>query len=269
MPQVTSQDNTSISYETVGSGPAVILVDGAMCFRDAGPMRNIANELAADFKVYLYDRRGRGQSGDTLPFAVEREIEDLDALVTQAGGTAAAFGISSGAALVLRAAAALGPHRLSRIALYEPPYMPGPAPPAAEQYTNELAAVLADGRRADAIALFMRRVGVPEAAIEGMKDSPNWAATEALAPTLAYDDAAMGDSRVPVAVAERIEVPTLTLAGAESPEFLRYGAEGVAAAAPGARFETVEGQTHDISAEAVAPHLSQFFAGIESRQVGP
>ncbi|MHA6668452.1 alpha/beta fold hydrolase [Homoserinimonas sp. A447] len=260
MPEVVSQDGTSISYETVGSGPAVILVDGAMCFRGAGPTRSIAEELAAEFTVYLYDRRGRGASGDTLPFAVEREIEDIGALVAQAGGSAAVFGISSGAALVLRAAASIGPQRLSRIALYEPPYMPEPALSSAEQYTNQLTSLLASGRRADAVELFMRRVGVPEVAIEGMKASPSWAATEALAPTLAYDDAAMGDSRVPVALASQLTVPTLTLAGELSPDFLRYGAEEVAAAVPGARFEIIEGQTHDISAEPLAAHLVKFFA---------
>jgi pimeloyl-ACP methyl ester carboxylesterase len=260
MPHLSSLDGTSIAYETVGSGPAVILVDGAMCFRDAGPMRPIAEALAPHFTVYLYDRRGRGASGDTLPFAVDREIEDLDALITQAGGSAAAFGISSGAALVLRAAASLGPQRLSHIALYEPPYLPDPALPAAARYTSELAEVLGDGRRADAIALFMRRVGVPEQAIEGMRHSPGWRATEALAPTLAYDDAAMGDSRIPAELAQGIRVPTVTLAGGASPEFLRFGAHGVAAAVPGARFDVVEGQTHDISAEAVAPHLTAFFA---------
>ena len=269
MSTLTSPDGTTIAYETIGSGPAVILVDGALCFRDAGPMRPIAEALAPHFSVTLYDRRGRGAStdetardGQTDPVA--REIEDLDALVEAAGGSAVALGISSGAALLLRAADRLNPDRLgsdrlTRIALYEPPFMPEPAIPAAAQYTAELTARLAEGQREDAVDLFLARVGVPEAGLKGMHRSPTWPTTVALAPTLAYDDAALGDSRVPVGLAERIRIPLLGLAGGATPPFLRHGAEGVAAAAPAGRFELVEGQTHDIAAAALEPHLRAFF----------
>ncbi|WP_066039725.1 alpha/beta fold hydrolase [Herbiconiux solani] len=264
MSTLTSPDGTTLAYETIGSGPAVILVDGALCFRDAGPMRPIAEALAPHFSVTLYDRRGRGASTDETAIdgeidPVAREIEDLDALVEAAGGSAVALGISSGAALLLRTADRLGPDRLTRIALYEPPYMPEPAIPAAAQYTAELTALLAEGRREDAVDLFLARVGVPEAGLKGMHRSPTWPATVALAPTLAYDDAALGDSRVPVGLAERIRIPLLGLAGGATPPFLRHGAEGVAAAAPAGRFELVEGQTHDIAAAALEPHLRAFF----------
>lgn len=262
MSTLTSPDGTTIAYETIGSGPAVILVDGALCFRDAGPMRAIAEALAPHFSVTLYDRRGRGAStdetardGETDPVA--REIEDLDALVEAAGGSAVALGISSGAALLLRAADRLD--RLTRIALYEPPFMPEPAIPAAAQYTAELTALLSEGRPEDAVYLFLARVGVPEAGVQGMHRSPTWPATVALAPTLAYDDAALGDSRVPVDLAGRIRIPLLGLAGGATPPFLRHGAEGGAAAAPAGRFELVEGQTHDIAADALEPHLRAFF----------
>ncbi|MEO7146381.1 MAG: alpha/beta hydrolase, partial [Terrimesophilobacter sp.] len=151
MPHLTSQDGTTIAYETVGNGPAVILVDGAMCFRDSGPMRPIAEKLAGQFTVYLYDRRGRGGSGDTLPFAVEREIEDIDALITEAGGNACLFGLSSGAALVLRAAENLGPSRINRMALYEPPFRDADDSGSAAAYTADLSAALDHDRWGDAV----------------------------------------------------------------------------------------------------------------------
>jgi len=267
MSTLISADGTTIAYETIGTGPAVILVDGALCFRDAGPTRSIAEALAPRFSVTLYDRRGRGAStdqthslGGTSTDPVDREIEDLDALIGAIGGSAVALGISSGAALVVRAADRLGADRLTRIALYEPPYLPEPAIAAAAQYTAELTALLADGHPEDAVDLFLARVGVPEAGVQSMHQSPTWPATVALAPTLAYDDAALGDSRVPADVAARISVPILGIAGGLTPPFLRHGAEGVASAAPAGRFELLEGQTHDVAADALEPILRTFFA---------
>ncbi|MFF1573539.1 alpha/beta fold hydrolase [Leifsonia sp. NPDC058292] len=263
MATVRSADGTEIDYEVQGDGPVLILVDGAMCYRDAGPMRPIAEQVRDEFSVVLYDRRGRGSSGDTLPFDVDREIDDIDALIgaTADDGPAMIFGISSGGALALRATERLGPDRVTRVALYEPPFMPEPAVAAAAAYTEELSAALDRGHAGEAAALFFRRVGMPAEAVEGMRHSPGWPAIEAIAPTLAYDDAAMGDSRVPTAVAARVGVPVLTLAGGSSPDFLRYGATGVADAAPNGRFDIVGGQTHDIQASAVAPHLKGFFGG--------
>jgi pimeloyl-ACP methyl ester carboxylesterase len=266
MSTVTSADGTTIAFELRGSGPAVILVDGAMCFRDAGPMRSIAAALPDRVTVVLYDRRGRGQSGDSLndpgagAAAVAREIEDLDALIDEVGGAASLFGMSSGGGLALAAAAALGADRVPRAAVYEPPYLPDPMLPSAATYTRELIAALADGDRAAAVELFLRHVGVPEAGIDGMRRSPGWDATLALAPTLAYDDAAMGDSRVPDDLLQALAVPVLALAGSASPDFMRLGAEGVTSGAQDGTFELVEGQTHDVSGEAVAPHLLRFFA---------
>jgi pimeloyl-ACP methyl ester carboxylesterase len=267
MSTLTSPDGTSLAYEIVGDGPAVILVDGAMCFRDAGPMRPIADALSDRLTVVLYDRRGRGGSGDALADpsaradAVAREIDDLAALVDAAGGRAALFGMSSGGALALAAAVALGPDRVPRVAVYEPPYLPDPMLPSAQAYTHDLLAALASGDRAAAVELFLRRVGVPEAGIEGMRRSPGWDATLALAPTLAYDDAAMGDSRVPDELLQALTVPVLALAGEQTPEFLRLGAEGVATGAQDGSVEVVAGQTHDVAADAIAPHLLRFLAG--------
>lgn len=265
MSTVTSSDGSSIAYELDGTGPAVILVDGAMCFRDAGPMRPIAQALRDRLTVVLYDRRGRGASTDALAdpaqraLAVAREIDDIAALSDAAGGRAALFGMSSGGALALAAAAALGADRVPRVAVYEPPYLPDPMLPSAEAYTAQLQAALAQGDREGAVELFLRRVGVPEAGIAGMRQSPGWEATLALAPTLAYDDAAMGDSRVPDDLLQAIAVPVLALAGEQTPDFLRLGAEGVAAGAQDGTYEVVPGQTHDVSADAVAPYLVRFF----------
>ncbi|GAA1967669.1 alpha/beta hydrolase [Microbacterium deminutum] len=265
MPTLTSADGTPIAFELVGDhGPAVILVDGAMCFRGGGPMRPIARALAGGLTSVLYDRRGRGESGDVMPFAVKREIEDIGALIDTVGGRAALFGISSGGALALRAAAALG-QRVSALAVYEVPFMPPGALDGAAAYTVALDSALAAGVPDDAVTAFLRRVGTPEAGIDAVRHSPAWAGMVALAPTLAYDDAAMGDSTVPVDLATGLGIPTLTLVGGASPEFLSYGVHTLADVVPGARLEVIDGQQHDVSAEAIAPHLLRFLARADAR----
>ena len=257
MSTVTSNDGTTIAYETVGDGPPIVLVDGAMCFRDSGPMRPIGRELAARFTVVLYDRRGRGESGDTLPSGVARELEDLDAVIDAVGAPVSLFGISSGAALSLRAALALGPDRVGHLVMFEPPYLPAELLDQAAQYTSDLTRALAQGRREDALETFMRHVGVPEAGIAGARQSPTWDATVALAPTLAYDDAVMGDSRVP-ADAALVEIPVLTLASAASPPMLHHGPQVAAAAIPGATFELIDGGFHEPDPAALSARLVEF-----------
>ncbi|GLY74150.1 alpha/beta fold hydrolase [Actinoallomurus iriomotensis] len=260
MPKVTSADGTTIAYERDGSGPPLILVDGAMCHRGGGPMRPLAARLRHAFTVYAYDRRGRGESTDTPPYAVAREIEDLRALIVEAGGAAHVYAISSGAALAL-AAAASGPG-IVRLALYEPPFtseadVEGGA--RRREYTGRLTELLAAGRRGDAVALFMTNVGVPPYAVEGMRAQPGWSALEAIAPTLAYDDALLGDGRVPRSLASAVTVPTLVLSGGASPEVLRHAAKATADAIPQAGHRTLDGQTHDVSPDALAPALTDFF----------
>ena len=250
---VRSADGTAIAYEARGAGPVVVLVDGAMCFRDSGPMRGIADAIGDRLRVVLYDRRGRGASGDTAPYAVEREIEDLAAIIDAVGGPVALFGMSSGGALALRAAASLD--SVARVAVYEPPYMPEPAVAGAQAYTAELAEALGRGDRGAAVEAFLGRVGLPPQAVAGMRHSPGWPGMEALAPTLAYDDTAMGDSRVPTF--EREDAEVLALAGGASPDFLQYGARAVAEAT-GGRFELLDGQTHDIAPDAAATALIPF-----------
>jgi pimeloyl-ACP methyl ester carboxylesterase len=268
MPTVTSNDGTSIAYDQSGAGPAVILVDGALCFRAFGPLGALAALLAPHCTVLTYDRRGRGESGDTAPYAVEREVEDIDALIHAAGGSAGVYGISSGAFLALAAAHRL-PGKITRLALYEPPCsLDAEGIRRFTDYRTQLDALLAAGRRGDAVTLFMRLVGAglasdesaaPQDAGAQLRQTPLWPLFEAVAPTLAYDAATMGDSAVPAKQAAAVTIPLLALAGGASPAWMQQAARAVADAAPNARYGLLEGQTHEVAAEAIAPVLIEFF----------
>jgi pimeloyl-ACP methyl ester carboxylesterase len=262
MPTVTSKDGTTIGYDTRGAGPALILVDGATGFRSQGYSNELADLLARDFTVYSYDRRGRGESGDTPPFAVEREIEDIEALIDAAGGEAFVYGISSGGALALEAAIGLQ-GKVKKLALYEIPYDASAAGVTAwHSYRAKLSELLAAGQRGDAIALFMSFVGVPEDMLAGMRQSPMWAPLEGIAPTLAYDAAALGVDRVPpVERAATVTARTLVMDGGASLEFMpfmRASAEALAAAIPNAQHQVVEGQSHNVDAKVLAPVMAAF-----------
>jgi pimeloyl-ACP methyl ester carboxylesterase len=262
MSVVISADGTTIGYGRTGSGPALVLVDGALCHRAAGPLQPLADLLQDSFTVYTYDRRGRGESGDTAPYAVAREVEDLQALIAQAGGEAYVHGISSGAALAL-AAAAEG-SGITRLTLYEPPFLAEAEDEDGtrlKQYTERLNELLGAGRRSDAVALFMTHVGMPPQVVDGMSAHHSWAAFEALAPTLGYDDRVLGDSRVPRDRVAAIAVPALVLAGGAGPDGLRQAARATADALPTAGYRVLEGQTHDVAPGALAPVLREFFGG--------
>jgi pimeloyl-ACP methyl ester carboxylesterase len=224
-------------------------------------MQQLAALLAEHFTVYHYDRRGRGESGDTKPFSVQREIEDIEALIDLAGGSAFVYGISSGAALALEAAAALGSGKVKKLAMYEAPYN---ADPAARQrwreYRRKLDDLLAQGRNGDAMILFMQLVGMPDEHVEGMRQSPEFPIFEAIAPTLAYDAAALGDeSDVPTERAARVTIPTLVMDGGASYPFMHESAVALAKVMPHGEQRTLEGQTHDVTGEALAPVLVAFF----------
>lgn len=255
MPVVTSSDATTIAFERLGAGPALILVDGATCYRDAGPMRPLAALLADSFTVFSYDRRGRGASGDTLPFSVDREIGDIAALIQEAGGRAALFGISSGGALAIAAAAALGP-AVTRLAVYEVP-VSIELDPGAIAYSRALDEALTEGRRGDAMALFLARVGMPAEQIEGMRQSPAWPAFEAIAPTLAYDDAVLGDSLLPYSRIEAVQAPTIVLNGEFAPEFIRESARAMATAFANGRHVELPGQAHDVDLAVLSDALHE------------
>ncbi|MHA7262074.1 alpha/beta fold hydrolase [Arthrobacter sp. TMN-37] len=256
MSEVHSSDGTRIGYEAQGAGPAVILIDGAMCHRDSGPMRAIAPGLAAARTVVLYDRRGRGASGDTLPYAVDREIEDIAALIGAVGAPATLLGLSSGGALAALAAARLG-GEVAELIVFEPPFMPEPARPGASAYTAELGSALGAGDRDGAVAAFLARVGMPGPAVEQLKSSPAWQGMTALAPTLGYDDAIMGDSSLPAELAS-VTARTLALAGGASPGFLQWGSRGIAELIPGAEFDLLDGQGHNVDPGVLAGRVSDF-----------
>lgn len=255
MPEIESSDGTRIAFETLGSGPVAIFVDGAMCARGAGPMREIANILSENFTVLLYDRRGRGESTDTAPWTVEREIEDIATLINSHGNSAALFGNSSGGALATLAATSTSV--ITHLAVFEPPYMPPHLRGAADAYTAELTAALTAKDYDAAVVAFLRRVGMPEPAIAATRNSGAWAGMTAMAPTLGYDNAVMADSSIPTTTSA-ITSPTLTLAGGASPDFLQWGARELAVAIDGARFELIDGQGHNVDAAAIAEHLVPF-----------
>lgn len=257
MESVRSSDGTMIAFDRSGAGPAVILVGGAMSERSMGAP--LAALLAPRFTVFNYDRQGRGASGDTLPYAVEREVEDLDALIAEAGGSASVFGMSSGAILALEAAAR--GLAIAKLALYEPPFsVDDDGRRQHEEYATRLAELLAAGRRGGAVELFMQRVGAPPEFIAQARNAPWWPAMEDRVHTLAYDATVMGDSSVPVERLARVTVPTLVIDGAETPAWARNAAQALAAVLPNARRRTLEGQTHAVAPEALAPVLAEFFA---------
>lgn len=255
MPTVTSLDGTTIAFDSLGAGPALILIDGATCYRDAGPMRPLAELLADAFTVFVYDRRGRGASGDTRPFAVDREIDDIAALIQSAGGRAALFGMSSGGALAIAAAAGLGAS-VTELAVYEVPVSID-LDPGARAYSRALEAALDEERRGDAMALFLARVGMPAEQIAGMRRAPQWAAFEAIAPTLAYDDAVLGDGLLPYERIEAVNVPVVVLSGEFALESIRESARAMATAFPHGRHVELPGQSHDVDLTVLAPALHQ------------
>ena len=261
MTTVTSKDGTKIAFDQAGQGPALIIVDGAIEYRAfAQGLAQLVALLASHFTVINYDRRGRGESGDTPPFAVEREVEDIDALIDAAGGSAFVYGISSGAALAMEAAITLGP-KIQKLAMYEAPYnSDAPARQVWREYRQQLTEALAAGRNGDAMVLFMRLVGMPADHVPGMRQSPEWPLFEAVAPTLAYDAAALGDeAAVPVERAALVAVPTLVMNGGASFPFMHTTATALAEAMPQGQQRTLEGQTHDVAPEVLAPVLVEFF----------
>ena len=262
---VTSRDGTTIAFEQAGVGPALILVGGMFEQRalDTETARLAADPLLAQhFTVIHYDRRGRGDSGDTLPFAVAREIEDIAALIGAAGGQACLFGISSGAALAFEAALALG-DQVRRLALYEPPYNDDPEARAAwRAFRHDLAATLAEGRHADAVGLFLQLLGVAPEQLPEMQQFPMWPLWQAVAPTIAYDAAALGDeAAVPAERAAALATPTLIADGELSYPFMHVGADALARAMPQAQRRTLAGQTHEVAPDALVPLLIEFLQG--------
>ena len=256
---VHSADGTQIAYETAGSGPPVIFVAGAFCDRHARASGTPLAALTPGFTAYSYDRRGRGESGEVKPWAIEREVEDLAALIAEAGGRASLYGMSSGAVLALEAAAR--GLAIDQLALYEPPVaVTAEGHAQAPGFADELARLCAVGKGGDAAALFLiKAVGVPEGQVARMRGAPMWKGLERIAPTLEYDARLTADPTHAIALGPRVSARTLVLGGGESPAFWHDGLSALAKALPNGEFRLLAGQTHDVAPEVLAPALSEFF----------
>ena len=257
MTRVPSSDGTEIAFTRGGKGPALVIVSGALSQRSLIGDTLLVPRLAEHFTVYTYDRRGRGESGDTKPYAVDREIEDLEALIDHAGGKAHLFGVSSGAALSLQAAAKLGAAKVSKLALYDAPYgQPQRVFTEQKDRVNEL---VRTGQPGDAAAYFLTAIGTPPKVLEGMKSSPAWDTMKKIDHTLVYDYDVLGDGQVPEGVAKAITVPTLVMNGEKSMDFMHAAAARMASLIPNARHTTIKGQAHGVTADATVPVLVEFF----------
>ncbi len=261
---IKSKDGTLIAYEKAGQGKPLILVDGALCSRKFGPSQALVLVLARHFTVFTYDRRGRGESGDTLPYAVDHEVEDLGALLKKAGGSVFVFGVSSGAVLGLLAAAKRLP--IKKLALYEAPFIVDNSRPGMEGTWLKIDQAVQAGDRSKAVAKFLKAVGVPAFGVFLMKLFPLWAKLKAVAHTLPYDGAIVKDYQngKPLSAGrwKTVKIPTLVLDGGKSPQWMRNAMRSLAEVLPKARYQTLEGQAHDAAkaASALEPVLTKFFS---------
>lgn len=261
---LTSADGTEIAYEVHGSGPALVLVDGAMCHRALGPSRDLTQQLSGAFTVYAYDRRGRGVSGPgASPYTAEREVEDLLAVIQAGGGRAHVFGSSSGATVALEAARLGAP--IDRLAVYESPFIVDATRPANDpQLPEKVAAMVDEGRRSQAVQAFLHTVGAPAPAIFMMRLLPSWKKLTAVAHTLPYDLSLVSPHQqgkpLPAGYYAEVTAATLVLAGRKSPAYMRNAQAAIAAALPDARLQVLPGQTHMIKAKVVAPVLTAFLS---------
>lgn len=251
-----SKDGTVIAFTSSGNGAPVIIVSGALSSRAQSAGLPLVSKLAEHFTVYIYDRRGRGESGDTKPYAVEREVEDLDALIQHAGGSVYVLGVSSGAALSLRAASKLGPSKITKLAVYEPPY--GQKPEDFAKQKTSIYGFIRYGEPGGAALAFLRSIGLPEESIEGMKKSPAWEVMKSIDHTLAYDYEVLGNGQIPKETVKQISIPTLIMDGEKSLDFMHATADKLASLIPNSQRTTFAGQSHQIDADALVPCLIEF-----------
>jgi pimeloyl-ACP methyl ester carboxylesterase len=261
MPKAISKDGTPIAFDRSGQGPPLILVDGALCYRSFGPMPKLVPLLTPHFTVFTYDRRGRGESGDKGPFSVEREVEDIEALIREAGGTAYVYGISSGAALALEAAAKTS--AITKLVVYEAPFIVDSSrPPLGKDYARTMKEHIASNRRSAALRQFMKVMGVPGFFVFLMRFSPVWSKLKAIAHTLPYDTAIMANNQrgkpLPDDQWASVLAPTLVVDGGKSPAWMRNAARALAEVLPNAEYNTLPGQTHMLKPRVIAPVLVEF-----------
>jgi len=266
MPSLTSRDGTRIVYDVYGSGgPALIMVEGAFCGRHFGPTNKLAEQLGADLTVYHYDRRSRGDSDHSTDYDMAREIEDIAALIEVGGGEAALCGFSSGAALALEATAAGLP--VSRLAIYEPPYMVGPKARAVPRdFEREMQQLIADGKHGEAVRYFMvKLIGMPALFWPMIRMTKMYKTLVQQAPSLPFDMAAVSGFKPPLQRFAAIAVPTLAMYGAKTMPVLKDSTELCAKTIPGAVLKVLPGQSHEVKAEAIAPPLLTFVTGAALR----
>ncbi len=266
MPFVTSKDGTQIGYSVVGSGPPIVLVDGAMCWRDMGPATPLAEALKDSFTVYTYDRRGRGESGDTLPYATQREVEDLEAVIGAAGGEAAVYAISSGAVLALEAANTI--KGITRMVLYEAPMFTDNtrSKPVPTDYAQRMNQLVASGDNAGAVKHFMQNgIGVPWFALVMMQLFGMFKKMAPVAPTLPYDTAFVAPfwtyKPLPRGRWANATMPVLCIGGSKSDTWMQNAQTAIATNLPRAQHETLIGQNHMVAASAIAPRIKGFVLG--------
>jgi pimeloyl-ACP methyl ester carboxylesterase len=252
---VQSSDGTRIAFDRVGDGPPVILVEAAGHYRDFSSFGGLVPLLSREFTVVTYDRRGRGESTDTTPYAPDREVEDLAALIAEAGGSAHVYGYSSGALLAMRAAAHGLP--VGRLALLEPPLQDDGAEPPESDLTTELAELVGAGRNGDAVEHFHRSIGVPSEFVDSVRSTPDWAKMESVAHTLVYD-CIISDATTPTLV-RSVDVPTLVLDSVGSTDDLTGWAAAVARQLPRGSHRSLAGEWHGVPDETLAPVLVEFF----------
>jgi pimeloyl-ACP methyl ester carboxylesterase len=261
--EVVSKDGTTIAFERIGQGSPVILVEGALCWRAMGPSAQLAKLLAPHFSVLTYDRRGRGASGDTPPYAVEREVEDIEALVSEAGGRAFLWGVSSGAVLALDAAGRL--KGIQKLAVFEAPFIVDDSRPTTVEDWVRIREAIASGRPSDAVRRFLTSVGMPAFLIALMRLTPVWRKLRSVAHTLPYDGDIVQDNQkgkpLPADRWASVTMPTLVMDGGKSPAWMRHANRSLAGVLPNARYRTLPGQTHMVKAKAHAPTLVEFFKG--------
>jgi pimeloyl-ACP methyl ester carboxylesterase len=258
MSGVRSQDGTRIACERRGSGPPIIIVDGALCSRAFGPSPKLAPLLAQHFTVITYDRRGRGASGDAPQYSAEREVEDIAALIQEAGGGVSLLGLSSGGALALEAAAS--GLSVDRAIAYEPPYVDVNGQGGGAAHEQRLKQLLAEGDRGGAVKYFMKdMVGAPSAIVVMMRMMPwIWRKLQAVAHTLPYDAAVMSEFRIPLVRFATIRRPTLVMNGSKTDPRLRTAARAITEVVPGARYRELPGQTHNVKPQVLVPAVVEF-----------
>jgi pimeloyl-ACP methyl ester carboxylesterase len=248
-----SADGTKIAYTRQGSGPALVLIDGALCSRAFGPHPTLATVLSTDFTVYTYDRRGRGESTDTLPYSVAREVEDLAAVIAEAGGEAFVSGHSSGALLALHA----GGLPIPKMALFEPPIGDDEYESVESEFTAGLRQLVESGRRGEAVTQFQQAIGIPEEIIASMK--PIWPSLEAMAHTVIYDCTIVGQTTYDLV--RTVRTPTLVLNSDVTGENLTHWAKTVAEHLPNGTHRAMVGGWHGVPDEDLKPVLVEFFKG--------